>query len=62
VFCVQIRNVDKIYVVEDGKVVEEGTHDELMAVEGPYYHLVHSQVYIISYRGLTVFLLIFIGG
>lgn len=29
-----IRNVDRILVFEDGKVVEEGTYDELAAIEG----------------------------
>jgi len=35
-----IRNADKIVVVNDGRVVEEGNHSELMATEGKYYQLV----------------------
>jgi ATP-binding cassette subfamily B (MDR/TAP) protein 1 len=31
--------------MSDGKVVETGTHDELMAKEGFYYNLVNSQVF-----------------
>ncbi|MCR5279107.1 MAG: ABC transporter ATP-binding protein/permease [Lachnospiraceae bacterium] len=31
-----IRNADKILVIEDGKVVESGTHDELVALGGSY--------------------------
>jgi ATP-binding cassette, subfamily B, bacterial len=31
-----IRNADRVYVVDLGKVVEEGTHDELVAAGGPY--------------------------
>jgi len=36
-----IRNADKIAVVDKGKIVEEGTHDELMdkGLEGRYYKL-----------------------
>ena len=32
-----IRNADSIAVVSDGKVVEQGTHDELMANQGGHY-------------------------
>ena len=31
-----IRNADKIAVVDEGRVVEEGTHDELIALGGTY--------------------------
>merc|ERR1719159_2378194 len=34
-----IRNADKIAVVDKGKVVEEGSHDELLAIgEGGTFH------------------------
>ncbi|KAB0792584.1 hypothetical protein PPYR_14543 [Photinus pyralis] len=38
-----IRNADRIVVLSEGLVVEEGTHQELMAKEGAYYHLVNTQ-------------------
>ena len=31
-----IRNADKILVIEDGRVTEEGTHGELVALGGTY--------------------------
>ncbi len=35
-----IRDVDQIYVLDQGKIVEQGTHDELITnKDGVYYHL-----------------------
>lgn len=40
-----IRNADKIYVIENGQVAEEGTHQDLIAIEGGIYaNLVDLQV------------------
>jgi ATP-binding cassette subfamily B protein len=38
-----IRNADKIMVVEDGGIVESGTHEELIRRQGQYYNLYISQ-------------------
>lgn len=35
-----IRGADKIVYIHEGKVVEEGSHDDLMALEGAYYNMV----------------------
>ena len=34
-----IRNADNILVLDDGVVIEEGTHDELLAANGKYFEL-----------------------
>lgn len=38
-----IRNVDRIVLVEEGKVAEVGTHDELMALGGKYHEMFTKQ-------------------
>ncbi|MGH4013309.1 MAG: ABC transporter ATP-binding protein [Pseudonocardiaceae bacterium] len=38
-----IRAADQILVVEDGLVVERGSHDELLAADGRYARLYHTQ-------------------
>ena len=38
-----IRSADRILVIDRGKILEEGTHSELLAARGRYYHLYTSQ-------------------
>jgi ATP-binding cassette, subfamily B, multidrug efflux pump len=38
-----IRDADLILVMEDGAIVEQGTHDELLAAEGAYSRLYNAQ-------------------
>ncbi|MEZ0535758.1 ABC transporter ATP-binding protein [Caldicellulosiruptoraceae bacterium PP1] len=38
-----IQNADKIMVVEDGRIVEMGNHNELMQKQGVYYNMFVSQ-------------------
>ena len=33
-----VRNADLILVVDDGKIIEQGTHEQLMSRRGSYYH------------------------
>ncbi|MFN7705875.1 MAG: peptidase domain-containing ABC transporter [Chryseotalea sp.] len=39
-----VKNADKIVVLEDGKVIEEGNHKELTMQKGKYYELVKDQL------------------
>ena len=39
-----VRNADNIIVLEKGKIVEQGTHEELTIKHGAYYTLVKNQL------------------
>ncbi|KAM4705764.1 ATP-dependent translocase ABCB1-like [Rhinophrynus dorsalis] len=39
-----VQNADIIAVIQNGEVVEQGTHNKLLAKQGAYYALVNSQV------------------
>jgi ATP-binding cassette subfamily B protein len=38
-----IRNADQVLVINEGEIIERGTHDELLAQEGFYHNLYMSQ-------------------
>ena len=38
-----IQRADVIFVLDDGRVIEKGTHNELIAKQGRYSELVHLQ-------------------
>ncbi len=39
-----VKNADKIIVLHEGKIAEEGTHTELSIIRGRYYELVKNQL------------------
>ena len=39
-----VRNADRIYVLQNGKLTESGTHDELIAADGTYRALAEHQL------------------
>ena len=39
-----IKNADEIICMRDGRLVEKGTHADLMGRRGAYFHLVNKQL------------------
>jgi ATP-binding cassette subfamily B protein len=39
-----VKNADQIIVLDQGKLVECGNHEQLAQTKGPYYHLVKNQL------------------
>ncbi len=37
-----IRNADRIVVIDDGRIVEQGSHEKLLQQHGIYWHLYNS--------------------
>ena len=42
IICNAIQDADTIYVVEKGKIIESGTHVELLQLKGAYYDSVNN--------------------
>lgn len=38
-----IKNADQIYVIDKGRIIESGVHEELISNEGTFYNLVNEQ-------------------
>ena len=47
-----LRNADRLIVIENGNLVEMGTHAEIYALEGVYYRLYQIQKEALKMRGL----------
>ena len=48
------RFCDRILFISDGQIIEEGTHEELMALHGAYYKMYQLQSYYYKEQGVAV--------
>ena len=39
-----IKNADKIIVIENGEIIEAGSHEELLKQKGYYYNTLNAQI------------------
>ena len=45
-----VRDADKIIVIDDGQIIEQGTHEELLELKGYYYNTLNSQSRVSPYE------------
>ena len=48
-----LKNANRLFVMDKGKIVEMGTHDELLKRKGIYYSLVMAQRTMAKRKGKT---------
>ncbi|WP_258881758.1 hypothetical protein [Paenibacillus sp. sptzw28] len=48
-----LRNADRLVVLDRGKIVELGTHEELLEKEGVYHKLVEAQKELSQIKGVV---------
>ena len=49
-----VQNADVIAAIQEGEVVEQGSHDELMQTDGVYHQLVTLQVYLLQHVSIII--------
>lgn len=49
-----VQSADVIAAIQEGEVVEQGRHDELMQTDGIYHQLVTLQVYLLEYVSIII--------
>jgi ATP-binding cassette subfamily B protein len=48
-----VKDADQIVYLKDGTIVERGTHQELLAREGPYHRLYQKQLLVSELEALA---------